>query len=163
MIEATTLLLWLLVILLVAGGLVGVIVPALPGVPMLMAGLWLAAWIDDFERVGALTLWLLFVLTVVAVIVDFLAGMLGAKRVGASPQAIWGSLIGSVVGLVFGLLGLLMGPFVGAVIGELMARSNGLRATEVGVATWIGLLIGTVVKLAITVIMLGVFLFAWFG
>ena len=110
MVEAVPVLLWLLVAALVVIGLAGVIVPALPGVPILFAGLWLAAWIDGYLSVGSWTLGILGVLTVFAVVVDFLASVFGAKRVGASPEAIWGALIGSVVGLMFGLLGLLLGP-----------------------------------------------------
>ena len=106
MVEAVPVLLWLLVAALVVIGLAGVIVPALPGVPILFAGLWLAAWIDGYLSVGSWTLGILGVLTVFAVVVDFLASVFGAKRVGASPEAIWGALIGSVVGLLFGLLGL---------------------------------------------------------
>lgn len=162
MVEAVPVLLWLLVAALVVIGLAGVIVPALPGVPILFAGLWLAAWIDGYLSVGSWTLGILGVLTVFAVVVDFLASVFGAKRVGASPEAIWGALIGSVVGLMFGLLGLLLGPFIGAVGGELMARGGPGRAAEVGVATWIGLVVGTLVKLAVSLAMLFIFVFAWF-
>lgn len=161
MVEATTVLLWMLVVALVLIGLAGVILPALPGVPILFAGLWLGAWMDDYLRVGSWTLILLGVMTVFAVVIDFLASVLGAKRVGASPEAIWGALIGSVVGLVFGLLGLIVGPFIGAVGGELLARGGPARAAEVGLATWVGLIVGTLVKLAVSLAMLFIFIFAW--
>jgi len=95
-------------------------------------------------------------------VIDFAASALGAKRVGASPRAISGALIGSVVGLFFGLPGLLLGPFVGAVLGELsMQRSVG-QATKVGIATWLGLLFGTLAKLALACTMVGVFLLVYF-
>jgi uncharacterized protein len=162
MVEVTTVLLWMLVAVLVVVGLAGVILPALPGVPILFAGLWLAAWIGDYLQVGSWTLIVLGVLTVFAVVVDFLASVFGAKRVGASPEAIWGALIGSIIGLFFGLLGLLVGPFIGAVGGELMARGGPARATEVGLATWVGLIVGTLVKLAVSLTMLFIFIFAWF-
>lgn len=162
MVEVTTVLLWMLVAVLVVVGLAGVILPALPGVPILFAGLWLAAWIGDYLQVGSWTLIVLGVLTVFAVVVDFLASVFGAKRVGASPEAIWGALIGSIIGLFFGLLGLLLGPFIGAVGGELMARGGPARATEVGLATWVGLIVGTLVKLAVSLTMLFIFIFSWF-
>lgn len=161
MFEVTDLLLWLLALALVLGGCVGVIVPALPGVPMVFLGLWLAAWINDYARVGNWTLALLGSLTVLAVVTDLVASALGARRVGASTQAIWGAVLGSLVGLFFGLAGLLLGPFIGAVAGELAARGGLDQATRVGVATWLGLLLGTLLKLAITLTMLGVFAFAW--
>ncbi len=155
-------LLWIAVVGLVGVGLAGAVLPALPGVPMVFAGLWLAAWIDDYERVGVSTLVLLAVLVVISIIVDFVASAFGAKRVGASSQAIWGSVLGSVVGIFFGLPGILLGPFVGAVIGELSARSNMRQAANVGIATWIGLLFGTIAKLALSLAMLGIFVFAYF-
>lgn len=161
MFELTDLLLWLLSLALVLAGCAGVIVPALPGVPLVFIGLWLAAWTDDYTHVGYWTLTLLGGLTVLAVVTDLLASALGAQRVGASTQAIWGAVVGSMVGLFFGLAGLVLGPFVGAVIGELAARGGLDQATRVGVATWLGLLLGTLLKLAITLTMLGVFAFAW--
>lgn len=155
-------LLWLAVIALVGVGLAGVVVPALPGVPMIFIGLWLAAWIDDYTRVGTVTLTALGVIVVLAIAIDFVASALGAKRVGASPQAIWGSLLGSLVGLFFGLPGIVLGPFVGAVLGELSARRGLGQATNVGIATWMGLLFGTLAKLALSLAMLGIFIFAYF-
>ena len=157
-----TLGLWLLVFALVAVGLVGVVLPMLPGVPMIFIGLWLAAWIDDYARVGAVTLTALGVIVVLAIAIDFVASALGAQRVGASPQAIWGSVLGSLVGLFFGLPGIVLGPFVGAVLGELSARRSLGQATNVGIATWMGLLFGTLAKLALSLAMLGIFIFAYF-
>ena len=155
-------LLWLAVVALVAIGLAGAVLPALPGVPLVFAGLWLGAWIDDYTRVGVPTLVVLGVLVVLAVLVDFLASALGAQRVGASRQAIWGSVLGSMVGLFFGLPGIILGPFIGAVVGELSARSGVSQAANVGLATWLGLLFGTIAKLALSLAMLGIFLFAYF-
>jgi uncharacterized protein YqgC (DUF456 family) len=160
-VEFTPLLYWLLALLLVTVGLAGTVLPALPGVPLIFVGLWLAAWIDDYQRVGGITLGVLGGLTVLAILADLFASVIGAQRVRASPQAIWGALIGSLVGLFFGLPGLLLGPFLGAMAGELVARGGLARATEVGLATWVGLLIGTILKLAIAVTMVAVFAFAW--
>ncbi len=154
--------LWILVLMLVTVGLAGTVLPMLPGAPMVFGGLWLAAWIDGYTRVGPWTIGVLGVLVLLAIAMDFIASALGAQRVGASRQAIIGSVIGSVVGLFFGLLGLLLGPFIGAVIGELMARRDMQQATTVGIATWIGLLFGTIAKLALSLTMIGVFVFAYF-
>lgn len=144
------------------GGLVGAVVPALPGVPLVFAGLWLAAWIDGYARVSGLTVGILGALTVLALALDLLASVLGAKRVGASRQAIAGAALGALVGIFFGLPGIVLGPFVGAVAGELVARGSLARAADVGVATWMGLLFGTLAKLALSLTMLGVFAFAYF-
>lgn len=161
MLEFTDLLLWLAAVMLVLVGCAGVIVPALPGVPLVFIGLWMAAWLGDYSRVGFWSLSVLAALTVIAVVTDLVASALGAKRVGASSEAIWGALIGSLVGVFFGLIGLLLGPFAGAVAGELLARGGVHQATRVGVATWLGLLLGTLLKLAITLTMLGIFITAW--
>ncbi len=157
-----TALLWLAVAALVLIGLAGAVLPAIPGVPLVFAGLWLGAWIDDYARVSAWTVGVLGVLTLVAMAVDLIATALGARRVGASRQAIAGSLIGTFVGLSFGLVGLLLGPFIGAVAGELIARGRMGQAMDVGVATWMGLLFGTLAKLALSLAMVGVFVAAYF-
>jgi uncharacterized protein len=157
-----TVLLWLAVFALIAIGLAGTVLPALPGVPMIFLGVWLAAWIDGYERIGALTLTILGLLTAVAVAVDFIASALGARRVGASRQAITGSVLGSLIGVFFGLPGLLLGPFIGAVVGELSARGGLRQAANVGVATWVGLLFGTLAKLALSLAMLFSFAVAYF-
>ena len=160
--DPTTVLLWLAAAALVLVGLAGAVLPAIPGVPLVFAGLWLGAWIDDYARVSGGTLVVLGVLTVLAMGVDLAATALGARRVGASRQAIAGAAIGTLVGVFFGPIGLVLGPFVGAVAGELAARGSLEQATNVGVATWMGLLFGTLAKLALSLAMLGVFAAAYF-
>jgi len=152
--------LYVVAALLIAIGIAGTILPALPGVPLVFAGMLVAAWAGDFALIGWPTLVLLGVLTVLAVIVDFVAGILGAKRVGASGWALFGAAAGTVIGLFFGLLGLLLGPFVGALLGELIAGSNLRRSTTVGIGAWLGFVFGTLAKIALCFTMLGVFVFA---
>jgi len=153
--------LFVLAALLIVAGFAGAIIPALPGVPLVFAGMLLAAWADHFQHVGAITLTVLGLLSVAALLIDFVAGVLGAKRVGASSRALWGATIGTFAGLFFGIPGLLLGPFVGAVIGELTVGSRIHAATRVGIGTWIGLLFGTLAKLALCFTMLGIFLLAF--
>src|SRR5688572_2174674 len=98
-----TTLLYLLAALLILLGLAGTILPALPGMPILFGGMLLAAWVGDFERVGGWTLAVLGVLAALALALDVIAGLLGAKRVGASGLALLGAALGTVVGLFFGL------------------------------------------------------------
>jgi uncharacterized protein YqgC (DUF456 family) len=152
--------LYVLAALLMIGGLAGNILPALPGIPMIFGGIWLAAAVNGYQRVG--TGWLLAIgaLGAFGVAVDFIAGVAGAKRVGASRTALWGATIGTVVGMFFGLAGLVLGPFVGALAGELASGNSVLRSTHVGIGTWLGLLFGTLVKLVISLLMLGLFGFA---
>jgi uncharacterized protein YqgC (DUF456 family) len=152
---------YVLAVVLIVVGFVGTIVPALPGVPLVFLGMLVAAWADGFHHVGVWTLIGLGVLTVIAVAVDFLAGLAGAKRVGASRMALIGAAIGTIVGIFFGIPGLLLGPFLGALIGELVAGGTLQRATGVGVGAWIGFLVGTVLKLGVCFAMLGLFALAF--
>ena len=155
-------LLWVLAGALVVIGLAGILLPALPGVPLVFFGLLIAAWIGDFHRIGWPTLTILAALTALAVAADLVATLLGAKRAGASKLALLGATIGSIVGLFFGLIGVFVFPFIGAVIGEFIARQRLGQAARVGFATWLGLLIGTLVKLSLAITMLGVFVIAYF-
>src|SRR5258706_13614222 len=119
-------------------GLAGTIVPLLPGVPLVFAGMLLAAWADHFQHIGAFTLTILGGPCALALLIAFVAGMLGAKRVGASTRALWGATLGTFIGLFLGLPGLLLGPFFGAAIGELTTGRELAHATRVGVGTWLG-------------------------
>jgi uncharacterized protein YqgC (DUF456 family) len=159
--EGSTLLL-IGAIVLVLIGLAGSVLPALPGVPLVFAGLLMAAWAEDFQRVGWVTLTLLGLLTVASFVIDLAATALGARRVGATKLAIVGAAVGTFAGVFFGIPGLLIGPFAGAVAGELLSHGEWQQATRAGVATWIGLLFGTLAKLALVFTMLGVFLVSYF-
>ncbi|MFZ5663458.1 MAG: DUF456 domain-containing protein [Pseudomonadota bacterium] len=149
--------------LLVLVGIAGVILPALPGLPLVFAGMLVAAWADGFDKVGPLMLTVLGLLTLLSLGIDVLAASVGAKRVGASRLALAGAVIGTFVGLfVGGPVGLFAGPFVGALAGELIhARKLG-PATKVGLATWLGIVVGTVLKLGLAFAMLALFALAWF-
>lgn len=142
---------------LILAGIAGTVVPVLPGVPLVYAGMLLAAWADHFQHIGVFTLAFLGVLCLLALLIDFVAGLMGAKRVGASTRALWGATLGTLVGLFFGLPGILLGPFLGAVAGELSTGRELAHATRVGVGTWLGLLFGTLAKIALCFTMLGVF------
>lgn len=153
-----TFLWWVLVGLIVITGLVGTVVPALPGIPIIFAGLVLGAWVNGFEQVGWGTIGVLAALTVFSIIIDFLAGAVGAKKLGASPRAFWGATIGAVVGIFFGLFGIILGPFIGAVVAELSGGQSTRQAGRSGYGVWLGLVLGTAAKLAIAFMMLGIFL-----
>lgn len=154
--------LWLLAFGLVAIGLAGTLLPVLPGLPLVFGGMLLAAWIDDFQRVGYIALAILAAITVLSIVVDMLAGVLGAKKVGASRAAVVGAAIGTALGLFLGLPGLILGPFLGALAGELSARRDMIKAGKVAIGTWLGMLIAAIVKLSLAFAMLGVFAFAYF-
>ena len=155
-----TALLWVVAVALIAVGVVGTVLPALPGAILVFAGIALAAWIDDFARISGWTLALLAVMTALAWATDFAAAAMGARKVGASRYAIIGAALGTIAGVFTGFVGLLFMPLVGAAIGEFAAQRDVARAGKVGVATWIGLLVGTALKVAIVFAMVWVFVVA---
>lgn len=151
---------WVLSTALIVLGLLGIVLPALPGTVLVLAGIVLGAWIDGFTRVSTLAVSTVAVLAIIAWALDYVAALLGAKRAGASRQALIGAALGTVVGLFMGLVGVLFMPLVGAAIGEWMARRDELRAMRVGVATWLGLMIGMIAKVAIAFVMVGIYIVA---
>jgi len=152
---------WLLAVILVIVGMVGIILPALPGTILIFAGLLLAAWADHFTRVGAATLVVIGVLAVLSYGVDFAAAALGARALKASRRAMVGAALGTLAGLVFGLPGIIVGPFLGAVVGELTLHGDWKRAGRAGVSAWIGFAIGIAIKVGLAFAMIGIFIAAF--
>ena len=142
-------------------GLIGVVLPALPGLPLVFAGMLLAAWAGDFQQIGWVTIAVLGLLTLLSLATDFFATAVGAKKVGASRKALIGSVLGAFAGLFFFPIGLFVGPFVGAAIGELWHGREWRQAAKVGFGTWLGLALGAVLKLGLAFSMLGLFVLAW--
>ena len=180
----TEVLWWVLVVALIGAGLVGTVLPALPGTVLILAGIVLGAWIDGFTRVGPFTLVLVSALAVLAWALEYVAGLLGAQRAGASRWALLGAALGTVAGLLMGLVGVLFMPLVGAALGEYWAqtelrrqgRADGggaapanhgqamqqdlRKALHVGVSAWLGMLVGLLAKVVLACIMVGVFVVA---
>ena len=149
--------LWVSAVLLTVAGVAGLVLPMLPGAPMVFAGLLAAAWAEDFAYVGWRTLTVLGLMALSTYVLDFAATAFGAERFGASGYAIAGATVGAIGGIFFGLLGVLVGPFVGAVIGELIARHNLTAASRAGLGATLGLALGAAAKLAVAFSMVGVF------
>lgn len=150
-------LLWVLCVALIVVGLAGTVLPVLPGTVLVWAGIFLGAWIDDFTRVSVTTVVIISVLGVLAWGLDYVAGLMGAKKAGASKQALLGAAVGTVLGLFMGLVGVLFMPLVGAAVGEYVARKDETRAIKVGVFTWIGIMLGLIAKVVLAFVMVGVF------
>jgi uncharacterized protein YqgC (DUF456 family) len=157
-------LLWIVGVTLVAIGIAGIVFPALPGHVLIFAGLLMAAWANDFTRVGPWTLAVIGLIGAASYTVDLVAAALGARHVGASKRAVVGAALGTLLGIPFGLPGVLLGPLLGAVLGELSVNRELGRAAGVGMAAWIGFLIGTALKVALAFLMIGIFVVAlvWF-
>lgn len=154
-------LLWGLALVAVLLGFAGIFLPLLPGMPLLFGGLWLAAWLDDYARVGGSTIVVLGVMALIAWLAEYLASALGVKRVGASGLAVAGAALGALFGLVGDIPGLIVGPVIGAATGEWIARRDGAQATRAGLAAGVGFLVAVGVKLLIALAMVGVFAVAY--
>lgn len=153
-------LLWILSVILILLGLAGTVLPVLPGTLLVWGGIVLGAWIDDFARVGMTTVVVITVLAVLAWALDYVAGLLGARKAGASKLALLGAAVGTVLGLFMGLVGVFFMPLVGAAVGEYLARRDQARAVKVGVATWVGIMLGLIAKVGLAFIMVGIFVAA---
>lgn len=156
-----TTLFWFLAILMVAVGVVGVFIPVLPGTLLVFLGLLVAASADGFQKVGWIPIVLLGLLAASSYLIDVMAAAHGTKRVGASKNAAVGALVGSIVGLFFGIPGILIGPFAGAAIGEYLVHRDAKQAGRAGLGTWLGLVIGGVLKIALIGVMLAIFIIAY--
>ena len=152
----------LVAILLVVIGIAGTILPMLPGVPLVYAGLLLAAWHDSFDKVSILTMVIIGSIALLAWAVDFVASIMTAKKVGASKYALWGAGIGALLGILGGIPGLIIGPAIGAIIGELITHKDVSKATTVGIAAGLGFVLALAVKIVLALTMLAVFAYAYY-
>jgi uncharacterized protein YqgC (DUF456 family) len=152
-----SIILWVLAVVLIFAGVSGLVLPMMPGAPLLFLGLVVAAWADNFTYVSTGGLTVLGLLALLTYAVDIIAGAFGAKKFGASKQAIVGAAVGTLLGLFFMPVGILLGPFLGAVTGELIAQKKLLEAGASGLGATIGLLLGAVAKLILAFMMLLLF------
>jgi uncharacterized protein YqgC (DUF456 family) len=153
--------LWVLAVVFVVAGLAGLVLPMVPGVPLVYLGIVAAAWAGGFTKIGSFTLALCGVLAAIAFAVDYVSGVLGAKRMGATPWGLLGAVVGTVVGLFFGLPGLILGPAVGAVGFEYWKDPDFKKASQAGAGVVIGFALGIVAKCAIALTMLGIAVVAY--
>ena len=124
-------------------GIIGCIVPGLPGTPIAYAGLWIAR---ATERVDFSWQFLLIwgIVTVVISVLDYVVPAWGTKRFGGTKWGVWGSTIGVFVGLFFGAVGVIVGPLAGAVLGELLGGKEVSEALKAGWGSFIGIFFGYV-------------------
>ncbi len=153
-----SLILWIIGALLAATGLSGLLLPLVPGAPLLFLGLLFGAWAEGFHYIGVWTLLILAGMAGLTYVVEFAASVLGVKKYGGSRRAMLGAALGGIVGLFLGIPGILLGPFVGAVIGELSLQRSLDQASRAGFGTVVGLALGVAGKLAIGIAMIGLFL-----
>jgi uncharacterized protein YqgC (DUF456 family) len=153
-----SILLWIIGAVLTFTGLAGLLLPLVPGAPLLFLGLLLGAWAEGFRYIGVWSLLLLAGMAALTYVVEFVASILGVKKYGGSRRAMAGAALGGMAGMFLGIPGILLGPFVGAVIGELSLQRTLDEASRAGFGTVVGLAIGVAGKLAIGITMIGIFL-----
>lgn len=158
----TTLLIILCSVLMVVG-LLGVVLPVLPGIPLAWLGLFIYALGTGFERISIATVVVFFILMILTLILDFAAPMLGARKYQASKYGVFGAFLGFTVGIfVFGFWGIILGPFVGAFLGELIARRKPKRALVSALGAFLGFITGILFKIIVILVMIGFFIASLF-
>lgn len=157
-----TILLLVLAFLFILFGILGSILPALPGPPLAWVGLLLFYFIPGVD----FSYWLLGItlfFTLVVSILDYIIPAKGTKKFGGSSYGVWGTNIGLVVGLFIPPFGFLIGPFVGAFIGEIMYNSNNPKgALKAAVGSFVGFLASTFMKVFFCLVLLGILLYQTF-
>jgi uncharacterized protein YqgC (DUF456 family) len=148
-------------VLLIALGLVGLMLPAVPGAPLIFVGSLVVAWSEGFTKVGWFPLTLIFVLGVAGIALDYVATLFGARKAGASRWGMAGAVLGLIVGLPFGLPGIVVGPAIGAMALEYYKDPDMRRAGTAGAGVFIGFIVGTVLKYAFAFTMIGVLILGY--
>ena len=150
---------WLITIVLFALGLIGAVIPILPGTTIIFAAAVIhRIMLGPEKSVGWRTLAILFVLTLLTYAIDFLSGYYGAKYFGATKWGMFGAMLGALVGIFFGFIGLFVGPVIGAIVGEFIAGKELVDAGRAGWGSFLGSVAGMMGKLAIALAMIVLFL-----
>jgi uncharacterized protein YqgC (DUF456 family) len=148
-------------VILIAIGLLGSVLPFLPGSPLILLGAFMYAWYTQFAVVGWGVLGTLIALTIMAQVFDYCATMIGAQKYGAGPRGIAGAFCCGIIGIFFGgIVGVIIGPFIGAALGELLGGRTAKDSMKIGFGTLVGFVGGAIGKLIISLTMVGVFLWA---
>ena len=134
-------------------GLIGCVLPVLPGPPLSYIGLLLLQLMEEPPFAWKfLIIWL--VITIIVTLLDYVIPVFGAKKYGGSKQGIWGAMIGLILGIFFfPPLGIVIGPVVGALVGELISGKTAGKATRAAVGSFVGFLVGTTIKLIASSVM----------
>lgn len=141
-------------------GLAGSFLPGLPGAPLVFLGSLLYAWYTGFTRISSGLLVAFFFITIAAVLVDYAASAVGARRYGASSAGVIGALLGGLAGIfLFPPFGLVLGPLFGAILGEFLSQRNWAVAGRAGFGSVLGLVLGAAAHFALSLLMVILFLF----
>jgi uncharacterized protein len=150
---------WLFTIVLFAVGLIGTVLPVIPGTTIILAAAIIHRMMLGAEKsIGWRCIAILLLLTLATHALDFLGGYFGAKYFGATKWGMFGAVIGALVGIVFGIIGLFIGPVIGAITGEFIAGKRLIDAGRAGWGSLLGNLGGMIGKLVIALVMITIFL-----
>lgn len=142
------------VIILMLIGIMGTIVPLLPGVPLVFISICAYGWYEGFNIITPKLIVLFAALTILSMFVTYLAATLGVKHFGSSKYGIWGALLGTIIGvIILPPIGILIGPWVGAFIGEYIYLQDVNKSIKAGLGAVVGLISGLAFELAIALVM----------
>lgn len=149
--------------ILIVVGLVGVVLPILPGIPLSWLGLFIYAIGTGFDRISITTVVIFFILMVLTLVLDFVAPMLGARKYKASRLGVFGAFLGFTAGIfILGVWGIVLGPFIGAFVGELIAGKKSKQAFRSALGALLGFILGALFKIIIILVMAGFFIASLF-
>jgi uncharacterized protein len=150
---------WFFTVALFAVGLIGTIVPVLPGTTIILAAAIVhRVVLGAAKSIGWKTIVALILLTLFSYVFDFLGSYFGAKYFGATKWGTFGAVLGALIGLLFGLIGLFVGPVVGAIVGEVIAGKHMIDAGRAGWGSLLGNIGAMLAKLIIALAMISIFL-----
>lgn len=145
--------LWLIIsILLMIGGVIGSVLPFLPGPPLSFAAL-LVMQLQTYPPFTSKFLWIWAAITLVVTILDYVIPLYGTKRFGGTTYGVWGCTLGLIGGVFFPPWGLIIGPFIGAFIGEMIGNADTQNAFKAAIGSFAGFLFGTLIKLVACLVM----------
>jgi uncharacterized protein len=145
------------------GGLLGILLPFIPGLPIVWLGFFIFAIGTGFKQISISLVIGFFVLMLLTLMLDFFSGYLGIRKYKASIWSIIGSFLGFLIGIIFfNIAGAILGPFIGAFLGELIATRNLQRGFQAMLGAIVGSIIGTLLKVTVALIMIGVFIISFF-
>lgn len=151
----------IIALIIMVGGLIGTILPIIPSVPMVYLGYVVYGIASDWKDYGSTVMIVFGLVTVFVMVLDYIAGAIGAKRFGGSRLGAIGAIVGALVGVIFfNIVGLVVGTFAGAALGELVLGRTMREAIMSGSGALVGFLAGSLFKLMTSIVMIGAFL--WF-
>lgn len=148
------------VLIIMIVGLAGVILPVLPGIPLIFGGVVLYGVLSGFEKISFNLILIFAGLTIFSLIVDYLANFLAVKKMGGGKAGAFGAVIGLFIGIFIGLVAIILLPFLFAVIFELIAGKRKNQALKAGTGAFLGLLFGGLLRFIIGCVMIGVFVWS---